>query len=151
MQHSIIYRPFEPRDQTMARQLILNGLGEHYGFIDETRNPDLDNIQENYTAIGATFLIAQLDERIVGTGALLEEEPNIGRIVRMSVDHVYRRSGIGRTIMQYLMEAARQNKYTQVRLETNSDWYDVIAFYTSLGFVVDSWTSHNVHMSMMLI
>ncbi len=150
MQHSIVYRPFALPDQVAARQLILNGLGEHYGFIDETRNPDIDNILENYIATGATFLVAQLNDQIVGTGALLEEEPNVVRIVRMSVDRAYRRYGIGKTIMQHLIEIARQHNYTQVRLETNNDWYDVIAFYTSLGFAVDQWTAHNVYMSMLL-
>ncbi len=150
MQHSIIYRPFEPHDQIDTRQLILHGLGEHYGFIDETRNPDIDNILENYIAIGAAFLVAQLNEQIVGTGALIEEEPSVGRIVRMSVDRAYRRHGIGKNIMQHLIEAARQRGYTQVRLETNNDWYDVIAFYTSLGFTVDSCTLHNAHMSLLL-
>ncbi len=150
MQQAIIYRPFEVRDQNSARQLILHGLGEHFGFIDETRNPDLDNIQENYIATGATFLVAQLDERIVGTGALLEAEATIGQIVRMSVDRAYRRHGIGKTLMVHLLEVARQRKYTQVQLETNNDWYDVIDFYKSVGFVVDEWTPHNVYMSIKL-
>ena len=150
MHHSIIYRPFEAQDQDAARELILNGLGEHYGFIDETRNPDIDNIQENYITKGATFLVAQLDERIIGTGALIEEEPNIGQIVRMSVDRAYRRNGIGKSLMLHLIKVARQRKYIQVQLETNNDWYDVIDFYKSLGFDVYQWTAHNVYMSMLL-
>ena len=150
MQQAILYRPFEPRDQNAARQLILNGLGEHFGFIDETRNPDIDNIQESYIANGATFFVAELNGRIVGTGALIEQEPTIGQIVRMSVDRSYRRHGIGRTLMSHLLEVARQRGYIQVQLETNNDWYDVIDFYKSLGFIVDEWTPHNVYMSMNL-
>lgn len=38
-------RPFETRDQVAARKLILSGLGEHFGFIDERLNPDLDDIE----------------------------------------------------------------------------------------------------------
>lgn len=30
-----------------TRQLILSWMGEHFGFIDETRNPNINNIQEN--------------------------------------------------------------------------------------------------------
>lgn len=33
-------RSFEPCDQDAARHLILAGLGEHVGWIDETRNPE---------------------------------------------------------------------------------------------------------------
>ena len=150
MKPSIIYRPFEARDQGGARQLILNGLGEHFGSIDETRNPDIDNIQGNYIVNGATFLVAELNGRIVGTGALLEQERTIGQIVRMSVDRSYRRHGIGSILMLHLLEVARQRKYRQVQLETNNDWYEVIDFYKSLGFVVDKWAPHNVYMSIKL-
>ncbi len=150
MQDSIRYRLFEARDQVAARQLILNGLGEHFGYIDETRNPDLDNIADYYIKTGGTFVIACLNERIVGTGALIAEEPNVGRIVRMSVDHAYRRNGIGKTILLCLIDIARQRGYIQLRLETNNDWYDAINFYTSLGFTPEKWTTQEIHMSMSL-
>jgi hypothetical protein len=29
---------------------ILNGLAEHFGSIDESRNPDLDDIEKSYLA-----------------------------------------------------------------------------------------------------
>ena len=150
MKNHIIYRPFEAHDQVAARQLILNGLGEHFGSIDETRNPDLDNIMENYVATGGTVIVALLYERIVGTGALITEEPKVGRIVRMSVASAYRRNGIGKTILLYLIYIAHQRGYIQLRLETNNDWYNAINFYKSIGFTPDKETEHNVHMSLLL-
>ena len=41
-------RPFQPENQEDAKNLILAGLGEHWGFIDLTKNPDLDNITATY-------------------------------------------------------------------------------------------------------
>lgn len=41
-------RPFTIHDQAAARTLILNGLGEHFGLIDETFTPDLNDITASY-------------------------------------------------------------------------------------------------------
>ena len=73
-----------------VRSLILAGLGEHFGFVDESMNPDLDDIQTVYVDVGACFVIAEIAGDLAGTGALIEEEPGIGRLVRMSVSPVYR-------------------------------------------------------------
>ena len=128
-------RPFEVRDQRAARQLILNGLGGHFGFIDETLNPDLDDIQRNYIEPGGVFLVAEdSDGSIVGTGAMVREAEGIGRVVRVSVESAQRRRGTGRAIMQRLLELARQRGYHRVVLETNLDWNDAIGLYRSLGF-----------------
>jgi hypothetical protein len=66
-------RSFQARDQKTARQLILAGLGEHFGWIDETRNPDLDDIAANYVDRGSTSLVAEIDGKLVGTAALIAE------------------------------------------------------------------------------
>ncbi len=92
-------RSFEPRDQDTARRLILAGLGEHFGWIDETRNQDLDNITVNYIERGSTFLLAEIDGTLVGTAALITESKDTGRIVRVSVSQMYRRKGIGRVLV----------------------------------------------------
>ncbi|CAA9269377.1 MAG: hypothetical protein AVDCRST_MAG93-2561, partial [uncultured Chloroflexia bacterium] len=41
---NLAIRPFTPADQKAARDLVLDGLGEHFGWIDTSRNPDLDDI-----------------------------------------------------------------------------------------------------------
>jgi hypothetical protein len=61
-------RPFERGDQEAARQLILTGLGEHFGWIDESCNPDLDDILVNFTRPGHLFVVAEEDGELVGTG-----------------------------------------------------------------------------------
>jgi hypothetical protein len=46
--------PFSREDQDPVKQLIQAGLAEHWGFIDPTLNPDLNDIETNYAA--ATFV-----------------------------------------------------------------------------------------------
>jgi len=81
-----------------VRRLILTGLGEHFGWIDETRNPDLDDIAAHYTERGHTFVVAEMHGEIVGAAALKTEDETTGRIVRMSVAQSHRRQGIGRAL-----------------------------------------------------
>ena len=67
---ALVIRPFTPRDQAAVRALILAGLGDHFGFIDETRNPDLDDIAGTYLARNHVFVVGELGGAVVATGAL---------------------------------------------------------------------------------
>ncbi len=131
---SLLLRPFRPDDQQAVRELVLNGLGEHFGVIDATLNPDLDDIQSTYVDSGGLFIVAEIDRCIVGTGALIEEEPGVGRLVRMSVAAAFRGQGIGRALVRHLLDAARERGYARVVCETNHDWSDAIGLYRSCGF-----------------
>lgn len=127
-------RPFTPPDQATTRQLILNGLGGHFGFIDDTMNPDLDNIWQYYIVPGNVFVVAEIDGQIVGSGALIEEGEGVGRLVRMSVNPNWQRQGIGRALVQHLIEKAREYGYRRLLVETNHDWDDAIGLYQNCGF-----------------
>jgi GNAT superfamily N-acetyltransferase len=112
--------------------VILAGLGEHFGWIDETANPDLDDISAHYA--GALVLVAERAGAIVGTGMLVPEAPSVGRVVRMSVAAPLRRHGLGRRILAALVAAAPGLGYQRIVLETTATWTEVIAFYESFGF-----------------
>ena len=57
-----ILRSFTPADQTAVRELILAGLGQRFGTADPTLTPDLDDIQANYVAQGAYFVVIETAE-----------------------------------------------------------------------------------------
>jgi GNAT superfamily N-acetyltransferase len=125
-------RPFSAKDQDAARQLILAGLEEHWGVLDPTKNPDLDDITASYAH--GLFLAGWLDGELCATGALIPEGEGTGRIVRMSVARQRRRQGIGRQMLARLVEAARLAGYRRVVLETTAAWQDAVGFYQGLGF-----------------
>jgi ribosomal protein S18 acetylase RimI-like enzyme len=145
-----LIRPFEERDQTAARRLILQGLGEHFGFIDESLNPDLNDIMTIYVRAGHSFLVAYSGPELVGTGALITVSSDTGRIVRISTHGDYRRRGIGRTIVTSLLDQARERGYRRVLVETNNDWYDAIGLYQRLGFVEYGRNEYGVGMALEL-
>lgn len=140
---NIVIQSFRPQDQAAARDLILAGLGEHWGHIDYTLNPDLDDIAATYA--DAIFLTAWLGDELVGTGALIHEEAGSARVVRMSVAKHLRRCGIGRLILERLVECARAAGYRQIVLETTETWDGVIAFYKSYGFRIVGCSDGNMH------
>jgi ribosomal protein S18 acetylase RimI-like enzyme len=148
---TITIRDFAPPDQTAARRLVLTGLGDHFGVIDETRNPDLDDIATHYLAPGHRFVLAELHGTLVGTGALIEESPDTGRLVRMSVDRAYRGQGIGRALVHHLLAEARSRGYQRVVIETNDDWWDAIALYRACGFTEFDRRDGDVHMALDLV
>jgi GNAT superfamily N-acetyltransferase len=133
-------RRFEPGDQDAARSLILQGLGEHFGFIDETLNRDLDDIATTYGS--STFLVAERDGAIVGTGVLTVGEAGVARVSRMSTASGERRSGVGTTVLSALIDEARKASCSRLALSTNADWDDAIAFYRAAGFVETARTEH---------
>jgi GNAT superfamily N-acetyltransferase len=128
-------RPFEPRDQPAARRLVNDGLGEHFGYVDESYNPDLDDIAARYRGRDDLFVVAELDGALVGTGALIREDEHTGRVVRMSVAPAQRRQGIARALVTHLIAAARQRHYSRLVVETNRGWDDAIGLYRVCGFV----------------
>jgi GNAT superfamily N-acetyltransferase len=134
MYPEIVIRPFVAADQPAARQLILGGLGEHFGFVDETLNPDLDDILAHYIARGHTFVVAEAGGKLAGTGALKVGEGQ-GQIVRMSVAPGFRRRGVGQRIVEHLLDVARRRRLNRLIVETNHDWYDALRLYQRCGFV----------------
>lgn len=128
-------RPFVPGDQQAARILILRGLGDRFGFIDETLNPDLEDIAASYLACGHLFLVALCQHRLIGTAALLIQPDQSGQLVRVSTDALYRRQGIAHMLCLQLIDQARSHGLRRLIVETTQDWDDAIRLYHRLGFV----------------
>lgn len=130
----ILIKPFESEDQDAVQSLILAGLAEHWEEIDPTLNLDLNDIGACYN--DATFLVAWLDGRIIGSGALIPKSGQVAEIVRMSVAPELRRQGIGGKILARLFQEAKKLGFQRIVLETTSTWSDVIEFYKRFGFRV---------------
>lgn len=144
-------RSFSKADQCTVRQLILDGLGEHFGFIDESLNSDLDDIESYYLTPGDSFLLAVRAGEIIGTGALIRESARTGRLVRMSVRRECRRMGIGQALVNHLLHLAHQRGFHDLLVETNLDWYDAIRLYQKAGFREYARDEESVHMRLGLL
>jgi N-acetylglutamate synthase-like GNAT family acetyltransferase len=132
MTEQIVILPFKAKDQDEVKNLILTGLAEHWGQLDPTKNRDLNDIEANYAR--DIFLVAWLEGKIIGTGALVHRSDAMGEIVRMSVLKEYRRRGVGKQLLQVLLKNAEEKGYQKIILETTKTWHEVIEFYLQCGF-----------------
>jgi len=135
----VVLRPFAPADQPVLRRLVLDGLGDHWGVIDETLNPDLDDIAGWYGPVGGYTVVACAgpDGEIVGGGTLHRDgalADRTGRLVRMSVERTMRGRGLGRRLVEHLVAEAARRGYVAVVCETTDTWQDAITLYRRCGF-----------------
>lgn len=123
------------QNQDEVRSLILDGLGDHWGFVDPTLNPDLNDLGSTY-ATGRTVLLRDTGGALMGTGTIVPRGGGVAEIVRMSVARAARRRGIGQRILDELVATARRWGIERVVLETTSSWEGVVSFYLSGGFAI---------------
>lgn len=132
---AIHLEPFARQLQAQVRALVLAGLAERWGTVDEELNHDLDDIAATY-ASGAV-LVAVRDGVVVGAGAVVPRGRDSAEIVRVSVARTARRHGIGRMLVAALVEVARSWPVQRVVCETSSHWTSAVELYLRCGFVVD--------------
>lgn len=132
---SIVLHDLDASSRDEVRELILAGLGEHWGVVDESLNPDLDDMLESY-ASGRTIVARDPRGRIVGTGTVIPRTGTVAEVLRTSVRAELRKAGIGRLILGELVATARRWGCESVILETSSAWTEVVAFYLHCGFTV---------------
>ena len=81
-----------------------------------------------------TFLIARVNGRAVGCGALRGLEPGVGELKRMFVLPEFRGRGIAKRILRALESRACELGHSIVRLETGAGQPEAIGLYKSAGY-----------------
>ena len=81
------------------------------------------------------FLVARLDGRPIGCGALTTQEPAVGYITRMWVAESARGAGLGVRILDALEAHAVRLGHRRVRLDTNRALHRAQAMYRRHGYL----------------
>jgi ribosomal protein S18 acetylase RimI-like enzyme len=100
--------------------------------VDESLNPDLDDIGETYSQ--GTFVVGWAGPSLVGTGGFLPRSESTIQIHRVSVALELRRTRVGSAIVAHLLGVARARAFERAILETTETWTEVVSFYERLGF-----------------
>lgn len=100
-----------------------------------------------FMAPGGVFLVARIDDKPVGCGAVRKLDPTTGEIKRMWVDPAARRLGVGRGLLGALEDAATAFGYASVRLDTSAHLPEALALYRSLGYHEIEAYNDNQHAS----
>lgn len=110
----------------------------------EKQNSPSDTIDRVFAEITASpnqeFLVAEKEGSVVAT-LFLQIVPNLSHntcpwviLENMIVDSRYRRQGIGRRLVEYAFNRAREAGCYKVQLLSNNRRHDAHQFYRSMGF-----------------
>jgi predicted GNAT family N-acyltransferase len=99
-------------------------------FIEEQGVP-VDMEIDEFDPI-AKHALAYVDSECVGTARLIALPGNIGKIGRMAVLQDYRRQGLGRQLLNALLESCKSQGVAQLELHAQ---LLAIPFYEQFGFI----------------
>jgi len=121
----------------MALKIIDHGTPEYLQMVklrdDILRRPlGLKFTKEELESEKDNMLIAAFeDERILGCCMLLEEEPTIVRLRQMAVLNDLQGKGIGRALMNFAENLARDRGYKIIRMHAR---INAVGFYEKVGY-----------------
>ncbi|MBD1873242.1 GNAT family N-acetyltransferase [Nodosilinea sp. FACHB-131] len=110
------------REDDLTEPQIIALLREHLENMHEITPPgsvhalDLERLR----APNITFWTAWDGDDLLGCGALKELDPTSGEIKSMRTPAAHRRKGIASSILDHIIEVARQRGYTHLYLETGA-------------------------------
>ena len=82
-----------------------------------------------------TFIVARIDGRAMGCGAVVDSGEGWAEIKRMFVSPAARGRRLGRRLLEELEAIAAERGATKLRLETGGKQPEALALYASSGFV----------------
>ena len=110
------------------------GLGISLCF--QNFDQELNNLPGDYAPPDGRLLLAKDDEEIAGCICMRKLGPGICEMKRLFVRPAYRGTGLGRVLVNTIIDEARMLGYTHMRLDTLPGRMDkAIALYRSIGFV----------------
>ncbi len=105
---------------------------------------DLSSPDKFYPPAGR-FYLAQYEGDIAGVGCLKQLDEGVGELQRMYVPPRFRGKGIGRAILNRLIDDARSIGYRRLKLESLEFLEAAHALYRSAGFhEIDPYTDNSM-------
>jgi GNAT superfamily N-acetyltransferase len=134
MEHSpLLFRPFEPGDETAFRKLNESWISTYF-VIEEKDREVLDDPVGHILDSGGRIFMASKGDSAIGCCALLAMEEGSFEVAKMTVSEAYRGNGVGRKLLEFVIERAKTMGAKRLYLETNSKLTNAIHVYEALGF-----------------
>ena len=119
-----------------AHQLIalVHGVLQEYGLIPEPDGVDADLKKVEHSYKEGYFGIVEDENGIIATYGLYPLSTTSVEIRKMYAHPTARGNGLGKWMVQHLIEIAKANGYSEVELETATALKEAIGLYKKFGF-----------------
>ncbi len=108
-------------------------IAERYPGFDPARQPPAPT--ENFTTMrGGAFLAARMGGQAVGCACLQRLDDRTAEVRRVFVQPSARGRGIGRMLLDALLDSGRAHGYTRLRLDTGDRLPEAVALFRAYGF-----------------
>lgn len=130
----VAYDPSRDDHRAAFRALNLAWIERHFA-VEPIDLQQLDDPEGHVLAPGGAILIAESDEGVLGTCALVAEPDGAFELAKMAVHEAARGRGVGRLLGEAAVALARARGASRIELLSNTALGPAIALYRALGFV----------------
>ncbi len=129
----IVIREFQPGDEVYFRRLNEEWITRYFSM--EAKDEEvLADPQARILNAGGRILLAAIADECIGCCAVLRAGPDEFEVAKMAVAPKWQGSGIGRKLLERVVETARSAGARRLYLETNHILTPAIRLYRSIGF-----------------
>jgi len=107
----------------------------HFFAIENTDRKYLDNPQTEIIDKGGIILLAECNNNIIGTIALVKMEEGVYELAKMSVEKEFRGKKIGHLLMEACISTAKELGAAMIVILSNRKLKNAIHLYQKFGFV----------------
>lgn len=123
------------QDQEYFKNLVLDCLKD-FGF---DYNPDYDLDLDNpsvYKKSGGELFLLKIDNKIIGSIAVINKENQVGELKRWYVAKNFRNQGLGLMLLERAIEFCKELGLKRIEFQTNKKFKKAHQLYKKKGFAV---------------
>jgi len=136
---SVSIRNIQPADNSVLAKVVRDTLSEFGANHPDTvyYDPTTDTLFELFQKAGAKYFVAELDGEVVGGGGIYPTDgldADTCELVKMYLLPQARGLGLGKILIEKCLQAARENGFRKVYLETMPELKQALKVYEKFGF-----------------
>ena len=124
---------YEAKHHEDFRRLNLEWL-EKYNLAESHDLEILDDPQEIILNGGGVIYMAEADNEIIGSAALMKETAGVYELAKMAVNSAWQGRGISKMLLEKCLDTARSRNAKKVTLYSNSQLQTALNLYKKYGF-----------------
>jgi ribosomal protein S18 acetylase RimI-like enzyme len=136
MKDNIVYKKLETdKEISLAKGLVLEyikWLNADLAF--QNVDDELKNFPKKYKSPDGEFIIAKENEKVIGCVAIKKLDDKTCEMKRLFVKDEYKMKGVGKKLVEKIIEESRIKKYERMRLDTLNTMEAALNIYYKNGF-----------------